>query len=61
MVKQTSVFLGNNVTFVPAHDPTEGEVRSEVLEAFFHGSFMLLIYQINLNMKIYFNHQKQTK
>jgi len=61
MVKQTSAFVGSNVTFVPTHDPTEGEVISEVLEAFFQGSFLLLTYQINLNMKSYFNHQKQPK
>jgi len=61
MVKQTSVFVGSNVTFVPAYGPTKGEVGSEVLEAFFHGFFLLLTYQINLNMKSYFNHQKQPK
>ena len=53
--------MGSKVNFVPTHDPTEGEVRSEVLEPFFQGPFMLLTYQINLNMKIYFNYQKQPK
>jgi len=30
-----NVFVGSKVTFVPAHDPTEGEVRLEVLDGLF--------------------------
>jgi len=58
---KTSVFDRSNVAFVLAHDPTEGEVRWKVLEAFFWRYFLLLTYQINLNTKIYFNNQKQPK
>ena len=43
MAKQKNcVFVGSNVTFVPAHDPTEEEVRSEVLEALFLKIFLVV-------------------
>ena len=41
MTKQKNVFVGSNVTFVPAHDPTEGEVRSEVLDGLFLEIFLI--------------------
>jgi hypothetical protein len=62
MAKQRQCFCGSKVTLVPAHDPTEGEVKSEVLDGLFLKIFFLLLtYQLNLNMKSYFNHQKQPK
>ena len=42
MTKQNNVFVGSNVTFVPAHDPTEGEVRSEVLDSLFLKIFLVI-------------------
>jgi len=32
---KVSVFVGNKVTLIPAPDPTEGEVKSEVLDGLF--------------------------
>ena len=61
MVKQNNVFVGSNVTYFPAHNPTEGEVTSKVLDGLFLEIFLVLIYQLNLNMKSYFNHKKKPK
>ena len=47
MTKQNNVFVGSNVTFVLAHDPTEGEVRSEVLD----GLFLEIFHVTNLSTK----------
>ncbi len=52
MVEKNNVFVGSNVTFVPAHDPTEGEVRSELLEALFLKIFSVF----NLSKK--YEHEK---
>ena len=39
MVKKTSVFGGSKVTLIPAPDPIEGEVKSEVLDGLFLNLF----------------------
>ena len=36
------VFVGSKVTFVSAHDPTDGEVRSEVLDSLFLKIFSVI-------------------
>ena len=61
MVEQNSVFVGSNVTFFPTHDPTEREVRSEVLDGLFLEIFPVTNLSTNLNMKSYFKHKKQPK
>jgi len=42
-----SVFMGSKVTLIPASDPTEGEVKSEVLD----GLFLKLVPINNLSNK----------
>jgi len=42
-----SVFVGSKVTLIPAPDPTEGEVKSEVLD----GLFLKLVPVNNLSTK----------
>ena len=47
-----SIFGGSKVTLIPAPDPTEGEVKSEMLD----GPFMKLVPVNNLSTQ--FEHQK---
>ena len=59
--KAKTVFLCSKVTLIPAPDPTEGEVKSEVFDGPLFKLFLLTTYQLNLNIKSLFNHQKQSK
>jgi len=47
MTKQNNVFVGSKVTLIPTPDPTEGEVKSEVLD----GLFLKLVLVNNLSTK----------
>ena len=38
---KVSVFVGSKVTLIPTPDPTEGEVKSEVLDGLFLKLFLV--------------------
>ena len=50
--RKDCVFVGSKVTLIPAPDPTEGEVKSEVLD----GPFLKLVPVNNLSTQS--EHQK---